>query len=257
MKTSFYTNLHTYRTKCLHKLRARDFVTTFLRQRAALLLRGNWRPPYPHSSDILRRAVQPHCEFRFLCPLQGRGGLSALFPRSRDTLPARSQLRRNFEKGGDGTYFLGVLQVVSTSLVRGRKQQLIAQEEEKGSLIWRPWWCSRLQPHGELISTWAIDRKERRGWKEEGGLLSVLFFCCCNALTVDMWFHQHYFPHYIYLLLSREMAPNLLLWPLTFLLSYFLSIHLHHSDSQHLNAAVFIQLTTSVLKINKGWFKKY
>lgn len=145
---------------------------------------GNRRPPYPHSLDILRRVVQPHCEFRFLCPLRGGGGVAwcPLYSQSRHF--ARTLLtRRNFEKDERGkrneAYFLGVLRVVSTSLVRGRKQQLIAQEEEKGSLIWRPQWCSSLQPHGELISTWAIDRKERRGWKEEkeeGGLLSVFFF---------------------------------------------------------------------------------
>lgn len=42
-------------------------------------------------------------------------------------------LRKRAEK--IGAYFLGVLRVGSTSLVRGRKEQLIAQEEEKGSLI--------------------------------------------------------------------------------------------------------------------------
>lgn len=81
----------------------------------------------------------------------------------------------------------------STSLVRRRKGLLIAQEE--GSLIWRPLWCSSLQPHGELISTWAIDRKREtwRGWREQKA----------RGGAVAMRIHQHH----IYLLLSDEVIP--------------------------------------------------
>lgn len=81
----------------------------------------------------------------------------------------------------------------STSLVRRRKGLLIAQEE--GSLIRRPLWCSSLQPHGELISTWAIDRKREtwRGWREQKA----------RGRAVAMWIHQHH----IYLLLSDEVIP--------------------------------------------------
>lgn len=48
----------------------------------------------------------------------------------------------------------------STSAVRSGKEPLIAQEEEEKSLIWGPRRCSSLQPHAELISTRAKDRKE-------------------------------------------------------------------------------------------------
>lgn len=127
------------------------------------------RPPHPHAQV----AVQPPSKSRFLFPLRGRrrGGL----------FPHRSPLRQNFEKKKkqSGAHFLQVLRGSATSLLRSRKGLLIAQEE--GSLIWRPQWCSSLQPHGALISTCAIDRKRLKKRRRRARLCCLLWCLHCDS----------------------------------------------------------------------------
>lgn len=65
-----------------------------------------------------------------------------------------------FPRREERLFFLREPKGGSTSAVRSGKEPLIAQEEEEKSLIWGPRRCSSLQPHAELISTRAKDRKE-------------------------------------------------------------------------------------------------
>lgn len=83
----------------------------------------NWRPPHPHSSKILRRLhnLAVNLGSCVLC----RGGGRPLFSQRRH-FDHSDETLRNF------AYFLGVLRGSSTSLVRSRKELLIAQEEERG-----------------------------------------------------------------------------------------------------------------------------
>lgn len=74
---------------------------------------------------------------------------------------SRSPLRQKFPpRREERRFFLREPRGGSTSAVRSGKEPLIAQEEEEKSLIWGPRRCSSLQPHAELISTRAKDRKE-------------------------------------------------------------------------------------------------
>lgn len=51
--------------------------------------------------------------------------------------------------------------------ITSEEQEEAADYTGRGSLIWRPQHCSSLQPHGELISTCAIDRRRetQREWR--------------------------------------------------------------------------------------------
>lgn len=172
-----YRNLQDYKSVYRHKQLVRNFVTTFLRQRAALCcreLKATTSPQLRYTQE----AVQPRSKFRFLCPLQGGRPLSSQRRHFDRSLATQTKLR------GRGVKMFSLISSwvargSSTSLVRSRKELLIAQEEEKGCLIWRPQWCSSLQSHGELISTWAIDRKRdmermKRGQREGRAALSWL-----------------------------------------------------------------------------------
>lgn len=87
--------------------------------------------------------------------LRNLGGGGDRFPRR-----LNAQLRPNFEKdrrgGRSGAYFLDMA---------GEEQEAAADCTGRGKGVFnlKVSWCSSLQTHGELISTCAIDRKEKRG----------------------------------------------------------------------------------------------
>ncbi len=86
---SSYRKLQDYKSVYRNKLLVRNFVTTFLWQRAVLCCRELKATTSPQH-EYTQGAVQPRCEFRFLCPLSGWG---ALFPRSSNTLTTQTKLQ--------------------------------------------------------------------------------------------------------------------------------------------------------------------